>query len=698
MGSFGCGTCPTLLFLALHLLLLPICSRCHDVCPQEEEKNLISEKKVIANFDYELIQNHRIYINKRRNLTTRWHLPIESLNLSTVFLREGALYKPCLRVDISVNATGLPKLRGFYVLGLGTSENSFHSFSILKNKTSRVGNLWHVRYDCWIITPGHISVTLLTQPNYGVSISKQYYMPSKDAKPHFMFHHLAEEKKFEVSIPPGPDVYARLCYKKFICDDLNYSPKQLIGGSQNASLSYQHLLPCLCIEVFYTCRDSKRNISCPFQDHAEQYDAELLNVSVQEITFYSNIMMVKFVSPCNVVPEVSFCIKENGSCITVPEAVIGGDETEYYLKNVDRDPHLCFKFASLNNTLIKCPDVKARNWNFDVKMQLFDAFVTISSNVPATFSAAICHRNQNRGNCSLQFVIYNVSMSHPGGSKEKHLSLPRPSIGSCIQVWRSDVRFAKKYLICSFDFSHKHLGLVALLTTLVVFMLILLLYLSYQRIWKIFTAPLWRRTILLVYSSDSAEYRTLICVFADLLQTILGCEVILDLWDMNTVSQIGVLPWFYQKRELVSQRKGKVMIVWSKRSKTMYEQWRNGKLNSIGWKDSNNLFGAAMSCLQKDFEVEQENEHLEQYTMVYFEGLCEKKDIPKSFRKISKYRLFKDLYRLVSKLQDTTCLSPPCLIKAVAKYLIKKLISSEKSQGLQHHIELCKTKLHEQVT
>ncbi|XP_063797620.1 interleukin-17 receptor E [Pseudophryne corroboree] len=638
-------------------------------------------------------ENSRFHASKPRRLTPAWNLPIDSLNVSTVLLCPLLLAcKPCLRIEILVNATGLPKLHGFDVQGLETSTNTFHSFSISKKKSPKI-NLWQVQYDCWTVAHGqYIYVTLSTKPNYGVPVSKKYYIANMDAKPRFQFQHLAEEKRFEVSIPQGPDVYTRLCYQYNICDDLPDSPKKLLNASMNASLPYQHLLPCLCIEVFNTCRDSRRKKICPFQDHPEPYAAEMLNVSVQEIWHYTNTMMVTFINPCGTVPEVSFCMKENENCITVPDAIVERVDTEYYLASVDRDPHLCFKFTLLNNTLIKCPG--GRDWNINMKKQLFDVRLTVSSNVTASFSAVICHQDQSTGHCHPQSVIYNVSMV----GKEVHWSLPIPDIGSCIEVWRSDVRYAHKYLICSFDFSHKHLGLVVLATVVVVFMLILLLFLSYQRIWKIFTAPLWRRTILLVYSPDSAEYRNLICVFADLLQSILGCEVILDLWDMNTISQIGMLPWFYQKRELVTQRKGKVMIVWSKRSKTMYEQWRSRKLNSMGWKDSNNLFGAAMSCLQKDFEVVKENEHLQEYTMVYFEGLCNKKDIPKSLRKISRYRLFKDLYRLVSKLQDTTCLSPPCLIKAVAKYLIKKLISSEKSQGLKKNIELCKQKLLEEVT
>ncbi|XP_040262681.1 interleukin-17 receptor E isoform X2 [Bufo bufo] len=697
MGSLGSRDGLLLLFLTLRLLLLSDVSRGQDSCSEEESGVEIFSKKVSANFQFKL-KEPLYFVSNVSALTTYRALPSESLTISTVSLRDGLSCKPCLRINISVNATGLPRLRGFVVRGLELSENTFHSFRIIKKKSSKIENLWEVSYDCWSVTAGqYISVTLLTQPNYGLSVNKMYYISNRDAKPDFQYKHKAEEKKFEISVPDGPDVYVRLCYQANICEDLESSSKKLINSSKNASLSYENLLPCLCIEAFYTYRDSKREKKCPFLERPEPYIEELLQVSVQEIYYHSNTMSVRFESPCPAEPTVTVCRKRNGRCVTEHKATMKEHGKIYYFKSIDSDHHLCFKFSLRNRAHIKCPDWSDRLWNMDLKIQLFDVLLTISSQIPASFSAAMCRQNQQTGDCDLQSIIYNMS-THEDRSQDLQLSLPRPRIGHCIKLWRSDVRVSHPYLLCSFDFSHKHLGLLALVTSLVIITLILIVYIIYQRTWKIFTAPLWRRTILLVYSPDSAEYKTLICAFADFLHSILGCEVILDLWDMNTVSQIGMLPWFYQKRELVSQRKGKVMIVWTRRSKTMYDQWKKRQVSSLGSKDTTNLFGAALSCLEKDFEVHHGRENLADYTMVYFEGLCKKKDIPKCFRKISRYHLFKDLCRLVSHLQDTTYLSPPCLIKAVAKYLMKKLISSEKRRGLQHHVDICKKRLDEDVS
>ncbi|KAM5148043.1 interleukin-17 receptor E [Mantella aurantiaca] len=630
-----------------------------------------------------------------KNVTSPWHLPPDALNISIALLNK----KPCVQIGVSINASGLPTFRGFDIQLLELSYNTFHSIRILKRNASTVQDLWQLEFYCWIVKPSQkISVSLLTNPNYGITLEKEVYILDYNKAPSFQYQHFAEEKRIAVSMPHRKNAYARLCYKRYFCHNLNGSKGQLFNSSRGASLPYDTLLPCLCIEVSYEKSLNERRRICPFEEQPEPYFRDLMRVSAKNVTFGFNTMSVEYYNRCLYQPEVSLCRKQNGSCVTIPEATIKEDNMNYYISDIDRDPNLCFKFTLMSHTYEKCPRKSDRVWNVDVKINLFDVLLKISSEVSASFSGAICYRNQSMGACSIQSVVHKFSAPYPTHPTKMQLSLPWPGIGWCIKVWRSDVRFSHEYVICSFDYSHKHLGLIALAALLVVFSLTLVAFVTFRRIWKIFTAPLWRRTILLVYSPDSSEHKNLICAFANFLQSILGCEVILDMWDMNTVSQIGMLPWFYQKRELVSQRNGKVMIVWTTRTKSMYQQWTNRQLNSLVWKDPANLFGAAMSCLSKDLGMEQEAGKLKEYAIVYFEGLCERKDIPKSLSKISSYRLFKDLYRLVSKLQDTTCLSPPCLIKAVAKYLMKKLIRLEKTKGLQHHIELCRQRLYEEVS
>ncbi|XP_068108706.1 interleukin-17 receptor E-like [Hyperolius riggenbachi] len=599
---------------------------------------------------------------------------------------------------------GVPDLYGFYINLL---EISAKRLTKRHTENASLGDLWKVRHRCQTARPalGRISVSLLNIPEYGICMGEDTHAPNTFEIPSdFYFQLFPKRRRIVLSTSDNHTAYTRLCHMSSVCEDLGLeaTAKKLLRSSKNTSLSYDTLLPCLCIEVFYYI-DPRMQV-CPFIDQPEPYAMNLMSVSAQCFMNGTRSMRMMYDCPCKSVPAVSLCRKQRGGCVTVPDATILEEASEdgmaYYIDDIDIDPHLCFKFALWNSTYIRCPEHRDRKWKVDVEQNLLSVVLKISSATPASFSAVVCRRNQTTDFCSVESPVHTFSLPHQRCKqrcKQLQLSLPWPRPDRCIMVWRSDVRFAHKYFICSFDYSHKHLGLVTLLALMVTFSLTLLFFLAFHRIWKILTAPLWQRTILLVYSPDSTEYKTLICAFADFLQSILGCEVILDMWDTNTVRQIGMIPWFYQKRELVSQKKGKVMIVWTTRTKSMYQQWKNHRLNSFVWKDPTNLFGIAMSCLHKDLESEQENIMQKEYTLVYFDGLCDRADIPKVLRKISRYRLFKDLYRLVCRLQDTTWLSPPCLIKAVAKYFMKKLIRSEKSQGLQHHVELCKQKLHQEL-
>ncbi|XP_075430516.1 interleukin-17 receptor E [Ascaphus truei] len=665
----------------------------------------ITRTQVNANFDFKIKlsspgnrfsdkRDHKVPAGVRR----RPHGDV--LSLSTVLLcdplKEIEKCEPCIRVDITLNSTAFPKLRAFVVYALEESHNQFHAFRFINKGTTEPGESWKVTYDCLQVPTGqNINFSLFTVPYYSLRISKTYFIQDRDAKPAFQFEHFPEKRKIEVSIHHGPKVKAHLCYRgSLVCEPLSDEATQAFNVSQKAILQYEYLAPCLCIEVYYLYRDARRNQICPFDANPDAYNSGFWQITDRS-SHAKNQMWMELTSPCPVVAtSASLCEKRKGTCLTIPEATVQEDESHYTIDDVDKNPNLCFKFTIMNRSYIKCPEIKDPDWNVTVKTQFFQVLLSIFSLVPGSFSATTCKVNQSTGHCDPQSPVFNITRLNDTSPQGMDVALPLPRIGSCVQVWRSDVRFAYKHLFCP-DFSHRHLGLVLLSSFLVVFTLVILLALCYQMILKIFTAPLWRHTVLLVYSPDSDEYKVLISAFADFLQSILGCEVILDLWDTNTVSQIGMLPWFYQKRELVTQRKGKVIMVWTRRSSEMYKQWRTSDLSSFPWRDPHNLFSAAMAVLQRDLEVEGEKDTVEDYTMVYFEGLCEKQDIPTNMRKITRYHLFKDLYRLVNKLQGTTCLSPPCLIKTGAKYLMRKLINSEKSTSLQGHVELCRQQLRE---
>ncbi|XP_053576961.1 interleukin-17 receptor E [Bombina bombina] len=594
---------------------------------------------------------------------------------------------PCVRIKLSFNVKDFPKLKGFSVSSLEESINKYKSFYISRRGKGIPGTSWEFQYDCLLVTPGqNVNVTVRTDPEF-MEISKTHFVLDPNTKPEFNFEHFPEKQEITVSLSQGPDATARLCYKDFLCNPLSYEIQKEITTSQNVTLKYEYFLPCLCIEVFYSYRDSRRNSVCPFEKNPEANGLDLWEI--EDLSFpFENEMAMQFDYPCSKMLSVFLCEKRKDTCITIPDAKVSVDDL-LRIQSVDINPHLCLKVTLKNKTRIKCPG--RSDWNVTMDVQHSKTELNIVSEVLGSFSAVMCRLNLETGKCDPQTQEYTVKRQHHNSSNEVHLSLPTSSKGICVQVWRTDVQFSYKRILCP-DYSHKHLGLFFLASILAVFTLVLVMYLIYGRIVKWITAPIWRRTVLLVYSPDCAEYKHVICTFASFLQRFLGCDVILDLWDMNTVSKTGVLPWFSRNRDMVAQRKGKVIIVWTKTSTLMYKQWKEGQLNTLAWGDPVNLFGAAMSCLMNDLELEK-NGNLEDYTMVFFEGLCDKQDIPSKLRKITRYHLFKELGRLVVKLQETNGLSTSCLIKSGAKYLMRNLISSEKSRSLKDVVNLYRKKV-----
>uniref|UniRef100_A0A8C5QWU7 Interleukin 17 receptor E n=1 Tax=Leptobrachium leishanense TaxID=445787 RepID=A0A8C5QWU7_9ANUR len=610
----------------------------------------------------------------------------------------------CLHINITLNATGLLKIKGFIVQEMSQD----YAMKIVKYKKSQDVQLWSVQLECCAVeTDQDITVALFTVPDLSLGIIKTYSMSEPDPQElHFHFEHFPERREIVVSLTEGLEANTRLCYDNFLCDTLRLNESdviQKVSTSKNTTLRYDYLLPCLCIEAFYDGPNSLRKQKCPFREYNEAYNTDFWNIFLGEVEDNSSMVMY-FVKRCYHDTHVSLCEKKGPHCSTIHDAVIKTQDietddicqVEYSLADVDIGPNLCFQFEVSNRRYVKCPDLKDRLWDASVELQLFNTLITISTEKALRFNVEVCKPNNNTGQCDPLPPVYNFTTDEEDHQGAVQVTIPKLALGHCVKVWRSDVRFSHKYLFCP-DFSHKHLGLVSLGLALAVFTLFASLFLIYQRIWKTFTAPLWRRTVLLVYTPDSPEYKILICAFADFLQKILGCEVILDLWDMTTISQIGMMPWFSKKRELVSERKGSVIFVWSKRTMSMYKKWTTSTWTTHDALDPVNLFGAAMAFLHKDLESGVRKEILSNYSVVYFEGLCEKQDIPNNFRKLSRYRLLKDFYRLVSKLQDTPCLPPRCLIKAVAKYLMRKLISSERTMGLKKNLEHCRQRLHEGV-
>lgn len=247
-----------------------------------------------------------------------------------------------------------------------------------------------------------------------------------------------------------------------------------------------------------------------------------------------------------------------------------------------------------------------------------------STRTYATFSAA--WSNPGLGLDSSMTPVYSISQTQGSVPVTLDLIIPFLRQGSCILVWRSDVQFAGKHLLCP-DVSHRHLGLLILallgLTTLLGVVLVLLCR-------RLLPGPGRTRPVLLLHAADSEAQRRLVGALAELLRTALGGgrDVIVDLWEGTHVARLGPLPWLWAARERVAREQGTVLLLWS----------CAGPSTACSG-DPQTASLRTLSCAAP-----------RQLLLAYFSRLCAKGDIPRPLRALPRYRLLRDLPRLLRAL------------------------------------------------
>ncbi|XP_047303419.1 interleukin-17 receptor E isoform X11 [Homo sapiens] len=215
------------------------------------------------------------------------------------------------------------------------------------------------------------------------------------------------------------------------------------------------------------------------------------------------------------------------------------------------------------------------------------------------------------------------------GSSPVSLDLIIPFLrpGCCVLVWRSDVQFAWKHLLCP-DVSYRHLGLLILALLALLTLLGVVLALTCRRPQS---GPGPARPVLLLHAADSEAQRRLVGALAELLRAALGGgrDVIVDLWEGRHVARVGPLPWLWAARTRVAREQGTVLLLWS-----------GADLRPVSGPDPRAapllaLLHAAPRPL---------------LLLAYFSRLCAKGDIPPPLRALPRYRLLRDLPRLLRAL------------------------------------------------
>ncbi|XP_038282905.1 interleukin-17 receptor E isoform X6 [Canis lupus familiaris] len=448
--------------------------------------------------------------------------------------------------------------------------------------------------------------------------------------PEFSFDLLSEARAIQVTIPPGPEVSVRLCHQWVLeCEELSspFDTQKIVSGGHAVDLPYEFLLPCLCIEASYLQEDTVRRKKCPFQNWPEAYGSDFWkSVHFTDYSQHSQMVMALTLR-CPLKLQASLCQRQNWHtfCEDLPNATAQEAEGWYVLEGVDLHPQLCFKFSFRNSSHVECPHRTAPSWNVSMDTQAQQLVLHFSSRIHATFSAAWSH--PSLGQDGFVPPVYSISQTQGSSPVTLDLIIPFLKPGSCVLVWRSDVQFSWKHLLCP-DVSHRHLGLLILAILALATLLGIVLALTRRRP---LSGPGGARPVLLLHAADSEAQRLLVGALAELLRAALGGgrDVIVDLWEGTRVARVGPLPWLWAARARVAQEQGTVLLLWSSAgpSPARGPDPRSAPLRAL-------LCAAPRPLL----------------LLAYFSRLCAKGDIPQPLRALPRYRLLRDLPRLLRAL------------------------------------------------
>ncbi|XP_072732317.1 interleukin-17 receptor E isoform X1 [Ciconia boyciana] len=596
--------------------------------------------------------------------------------------------QPCLRVRLALPAAELGGVRGLQLNFLELGSNRAGWLQVWRRYRAPGSSSWQVQFDCFPAESGQqVLVSLRTIPDRGLAISRSHLVAAEPPGPVFTHTWVPEARAIEVRVPEGPALMVRLCHQLALeCEELPRPfhqqlalppcPQVLVPGGHRVSLLYEFLVPCLCIEASYPHHDSPRSKHCPFRDQPAAYGPELWSsVCFHDYSASSKDQMAMVLSAsCPLRPRATLCWREAAAetapCHDVPNSTASEEEQAYTLDKVDVHPQLCFRFSYGNSSHVECPHRPETAWNVSVSAQGLQLHLRLTSSIPAAFSAALCQRRG--GQCEPEAPLYTVTQPEGSAPGELALLLPVQVLGSCVLVWRSDVRFARKQLLCP-DVSRRHFGLLGLVLALGLVVTVLLL--NCRGAWRPAAGAPGGRPVLLLYSPDSEEHLGLVCALAERLRAGLGCDVRLDLWEAGGVGRAGVLPWLYAQRGRVGRQRGTVLLLWSRGSTRLFRRWRVGAADGTPG-DAHDIFGAAMACLHGELGAAGRGSG---WVLAYFSRLCSPRDVPRPLRPLPTYRLPRQLPGLLGALRG----SPPAprCCRGRAEGLLHRLLEVGAGEG-----------------
>lgn len=487
-------------------------------------------------------------------------------------------------------------------------------------------------------------------------------------------------KRFIVGMEMGQKVNVRLCYENHaVCNGI-ISHEIDTDLNHMVTLNFPYLVPCLCVQVYYTVVDAKRHTTCPLKDQILPGGGEVLSSSSLRL-FGSSILKWKHLCPlAQFKPAVSLCwqhTRNHSQCIPVQNSTLHMTDLKYSVSDVDKHAHMCLKFFLNDSHQVFCPFSSGdlSEWDVTVVPGSRCLYVQLSSSIPASFAAQLCV--EERGECVMKENVHTIQMEE--GARDVVLTVPLPffTSGLCVQVWRFEPALRGRRIICP-DYTHRRWGLIVAASLALLVAITTVGILTYNLIKR--QTSVWRsaerKPILLVCSSDDTSHVSAVCALAYGLQEELRMDVRLAQWaqcgTQTSLAQLGPAPWLYGQCQQVHSVGGMVLIAWSPKAQQTFLKWREseggGKVDKEQkdkvlleewsdkqgkrWAESESsitapVFNASLISMWAGLQSER---HGRGFGLVCFRGLSGTRCIPKELRSIRRYCLPRDLSNLIHEL------------------------------------------------
>ncbi|KAK3566136.1 hypothetical protein QTP86_027437 [Hemibagrus guttatus] len=579
--------------------------------------------------------------------------------------------------------------------------------SINQHLDVRRERVWELQYECFMARGGstvHVAVHDFNQ----TLISDSYTVNQPP-------------EAFTVEVEAGQEVHMRLCQETIsVCEKIS-SQKINSDLNRTVTLHLPYLVPCLCVQMYYTGVDAKRNTTCPLKDKILPGGGDVLSSSSLQL-FGSSVLQWKPLCPLvQFKPDVSLCWqhRNHSQCISIQNSTLLMRDMKFNVSDVDKHPHMCLKFFLNESHHVFCPFSSAdlSEWDVTVVPGSWRLYVHLSSSIPASFSAQLCV--EEGGTCDLKENVHTVQMEEGMRDMEMTVTLPFFTSGLCVQVWRSEPALRGRRIICP-DYTHRRWGLIVAASLVLLVAITTVGIVTYTLIKR--QTSVWRsaerKPVLLVCSTDETSHISAVCALAYGLQEELRMDVRLAQWaqcsTQTSLAQLGPAPWLYGQCQQVHGVGGMVLIAWSPKAQQTFLQWRaresGGKADKAGqkhktqleeWSDKQGqkctesqssitapVFNASLTSMWAGLQSERRGQG---FGLVCFRGLSSTRCIPKELRGIRRYCLPRDLSNLIHEL-DVNVHGPRSRVQNRSKWccwprLFSKGLSFWLSQRLARRLD-----------